>query len=179
MRSRFSFIVRSLLISVAAFVLLIVGLREANALGQGVTVGPEGNQAEPAGDGPIVQATERISIPFGFDAALPLADDGSLLVVSGQGACTAEEDATIVFTVTQSSSGAIATGVWNGTCTGQLQTWTQAPTATPSPNFEAGEAEACADIVTRDSDEVTDIDKWCNSVFLASDHVYLPFVARP
>lgn len=178
MCSRFSFIARSLLISVAAIALLLVGLREASAIPEGVAVRQDSNQAEPAGDGPIVQVTERISIPFGFNAALPLAADSSLATVTGQGLCTADEEVTITFTVTQPSSGASANGVWNGICTGLLQTWIQAPTATPSPNFESGEAEACAFAETR-SDELTDTQDWCDPVFLASHQNFLPLIQSP
>lgn len=177
MRSRFSLIVRSIVISVAAFALLLVGLREASALGQEVVVHEKAIQTEPDGDEPIVQVTELISIPYGFDAALPLVSDGSIAAVSGQGSCTSES-VTITFTVTQSSSGATATGVWNGECTGQLQRWIQAPSATPSPNFEAGEAEACAFAETFGEDE-PDTQEWCDPVFLAPYHNYLPHIQSP
>lgn len=177
MRPRFSLIVRSFVFAVAAFALLLVGLKEASALGQGVAVHERGMQTEPEGDGPIVQVTERISIPFGFDAALQLAGDGSIAAVSGQGACTAGDSITITFVVTQTSSGATATGVWNGTCTGQLQTWTQAPTATPSPNFDAGEAVACATAETLGDEP--DTQEWCDPVFVAPHTVYLPNIQKP
>lgn len=177
MRSRFSLIVRSIVVAVAAFALLLVGLREASALAQGVVAHERGMQTEPEGDGPIVQVTERISIPFGFDGALRLANDGSIAAVSGQGACTAGDSITITFVVTQTSSGAIANGVWNGECTGQRQTWTQAPTATPSPNFDSGEAVACATAQTLGDEP--DTQEWCDPVFLAPYTVYLPHIQNP
>lgn len=177
MRSRFSLIVRSIVIAVAAFALLLVGLREASALAQGVVAHEKGVQAKPDGDGPIVQVTERITIPYGFDAALPLAADGSIAAVSGQGACTAGDTITITFVVTQTSGGPSANGVWNGECMGQLQRWIQAPTATPSPNFDAGEAVACATAVT--SADEPDLQEWCDPVFLMPYHNYLPHIQAP
>lgn len=175
MRSRFSLIVRSFVIAVTAFTLLLVGLRQVRALDQGTH--ERGMQTEPEGGGPVVQVTERISIPYGFDAALPLAGDGSIAAVSGQGACTAGDSIAITFVVTQTTSGASASGVWNGTCTGQLQRWTQAPTATPSPNFDAGEAVACATAQTLGDEP--DTQNWCDPVFLASYLNFLPHIQKP
>lgn len=177
MRSRFSLIVRSMVVAVAAFALILVGLREASALGQETPADESGMQTQPEGDGPIIQVTERISIPYGFDAALPLASDGSIAAVSGEGACTAGDSITITFVVTQTTSAASANGVWNGTCTGQLQRWIQTPTATPGPNFNAGEAVACATAQTVGDEP--DTQEWCNTVFLAPYHNYLPHIQNP
>lgn len=178
MRSRFSLILRSFVFAAGGFALLLVGLRQASAVEQGSAAGDRSIQTEPDGDGPIVQATERISIPFGFNEALPLTGD-ALAVASGKGACTAGEEITISFTVAQTSTGAIATGEWNGDCTGALQTWTQAPSATPSPNFDDGEALACAIAETRDDDGVSDTQDWCDPVFLASYNNFLPHIQKP
>lgn len=130
--------------------------------------------AESDPGGAIIQATERISIPYGFLDSLPLTADHASVKVSGQGACTAEESITIAFTVTQSTSGASVTGLWNGDCTGARQTWNNTPTATPGPNFTAGAAEACAFAETQENGSVIDTQDWCDDVFLTAYSVFLP-----
>ena len=81
--------------------------------------------------------------------------------------------------MTQSSSGATASAIWNGTCTGELQTWTKvATTTTPSPNFVGGAGQACAFAETRDESGVTATQEWCDDVLLASDTIFLPIVKR-
>lgn len=182
MTSRVSFLVRTLIVSAAGFALLLVGLNQVAAVTETAAVG--NGAAQPAADdgGPVIQATERISIPYGFYATLPLTDGANSVVASGEGACTAGEDITITFTVTQSSSGASVDGVWNGVCTGALQTWTNAPTATPSPNaFVPGPAEACAFAETHDSEDPdpTATQDWCDPVLLGSSHIYLPISMKP
>lgn len=180
MWSRIAVLVRTVVVAVAGFVLLLVGLGQANAVEVGTSDGQEGVRAESGGEGPVIQAPELISIPYGFDATLPLTADGSAVVASGFGACTDGEEITIAFTITLSTTtGAQATGVWNGDCTGELQTWTGEGTfATPSPNVTVGPAEACAFAETRDGDGVTDMQEWCDPVRLG-EAVFLPVIQTP
>ena len=179
MCSRVSFIVRALVIAAAGFGLLVVGLSQADAIGVGVAAGEMTAQTEPGDEGPIIQATERISIPFGFSAGLPLSNDGASVVALGEGGCTDGETITIAFTITQASSGGTVTGLWNGDCSGELQTWTKVATATPSPNFTAGPAVACAFAETFADGSVTDTQDWCDDVVLASPRNYLPIIRKP
>lgn len=177
--SRTSFVARALIIAAAAVALLLGGLSQADADENRMAAEGRTAQAVP-GDGPVIQATERISIPYGFDPTLPLSNDGDSIVASGVGACTDGEDITIAFTVTQSTSGATATGAWNGDCTGELQTWTgEATLATSSPTFTGGEAEACASAETRDTGSVTDTQDWCDPVVLTTETVFVPVVRKP
>jgi hypothetical protein len=180
MSTRVSLVIRTLVVTVAAFALLLVGLNQAQALEKGVAAGEQSAQTEAGDGGDDVRATERISIPYGFDSTLALSDTGDVVVASGVGACDAGQEITIAFTVTQSATGAMATGVWNGNCTGELQSWTKEGTlATPSPNFSGGEAEACAFAETFAGTTVTDDQDWCDDVFLASENVFLPNVLNP
>ncbi|HSM57760.1 MAG TPA: hypothetical protein VK879_16525 [Candidatus Sulfomarinibacteraceae bacterium] len=182
MTSRVSFLVRTLIVAAAGFALLLVGLNQAAAVTEKTPAADSAAQPEAGDGGPVVQATERISIPFGFYATLPMTNSASSVVASGEGACTAGEEITITFTVTQSSSGASVDGVWNGVCTGALQTWTNAPTATPSPNaFVPGPAEACAFAETYDGEDPdpTATQSWCDPVLLGSSHIYLPVSMKP
>ena len=189
MCSRVSFIVRALVIAAAGFALLVVGLSQANAVGAGVAAGQvvagqvvAGQVValtEPGQEGPIIQATERISIPFGFSAGLPLSNDGASVVALGEGGCTDGETITIAFTITQASSGGTVTGLWNGDCSGELQTWTNVATATPSPNFSAGPAVACAFAETFADGSVTDTQVWCDDVVLTSPRNFLPIIRKP
>lgn len=177
MNSRFSVILRASVVAVAGFALLLVGLKQTRAATQRVQ-GRGHSVRSTASDGvPAIQATERISIPYGFDAGLPISAGGAAVMVSGQGACTDGEAITIVYTVTQATSGGSVNGLWNGACTGQRQPWRSTATATPSPSFEVGPAQACAYAETHDDDDtVTSTQSWCDDVILVSPRVYLPLV---
>jgi len=176
MYSRISFIVRTFIVAAAGFALLMLGLGQASAIDGGMAANQTGQDNGRQG----IRATERISIPYGFDLALPPTNDGNIITASGKGACTAGDDITIAFTVTQSSSEASASGIWNGTCTGDVQTWTKAvTTATPSPNFMIGEGEACAFAETHDGDSVTATQEWCDRILVATDISFLPNIQRP
>lgn len=179
MSARVSLLIRALFIAGAGIALLLVGLEQANATVQEIAGGDAAAQDGSGGEEPIIQAGERISIPFGFNGALRLTDDNGSVVATGEGGCTADNEITIVFTVTQATSAQSIGGVWNGICTGQRQTWTNTPAATPSPNFVAGPAEACAFAETRDEEGVTDTQAWCDPVLLTSDYVYLPLILKP
>jgi hypothetical protein len=129
-------------------------------------------------DGPIIQFTELISIPFGFDATLPLMDGGAAVLASGPGACTAGEEISIAITLTQSLGGASATGQWSGTCTGVDQGWKEPVTVASGPLFISGDAEACGHATTRDDGSVTDAMNWCDDVSLMWT-VFLPVIQKP
>ena len=68
-----------------------------------------------------VEQREKIINPLPIQAA------GRLVVASRHGGCTADEQVTVAITITQSTSGAIATGETGQTCTGKLQNWTSVP----------------------------------------------------
>lgn len=179
MSSRVSLIVRTLVVVTAGFALLVVGLSRATADEEGVAAGDRTAHTGSGAEGAIIQATHLISIPFGFNSILPLTDDGASVVASGEGGCTAGEAITIAFTVTQSTSGASASGLWNGACTGELQTWTSTSTPAPSPLFTVGAGEACAFAETRAGDSVTGTQNWCNDVLLTWHRLFLPHVHKP
>lgn len=180
MISRVSIIARTLVVAAAALALLIVGLNQASAYDEAVSTGKSSAQTTPGDGDPIIQASERISIPYGFDSALRLANDGANVIASGEGACTGGETITIAFTVTQASTGASATGAWNGDCTGELQSWTKVATATAGANFAVGPAQTDAFAETRDAgDNVTDTQPWSPTVTLVTARLYLPLIARP
>ncbi|HEX6386900.1 MAG TPA: hypothetical protein VF177_19740 [Anaerolineae bacterium] len=121
-----------------------------------------------------IQATERISIPYGIAPILPLYDGGEKVIVSGHGGCTAGETVTVAVTLTQ-TTGASAEGQTEQICTGMLQHWSLTATATAT-NLEATEAEACGVAVTRSDGVVTDTFDWCRDVTLTSLHTYLPII---
>jgi len=183
LRARALFVVRTLIVAAAAFALLVLGLSRADAVGERAPAANTGAQMQPGDGGPTIQATDLISIPYGFSLRQPLPSPGEPVTITGSGACTDGEEITITFTVTQSSTGAMATGEWNGDCTGELQTWTGEGTlASPSPNFSGGLAEGCAIAETRDGEVVTDERDWCDRVILSSEPletVFAPAVTRP
>lgn len=177
MSSRVSMLARTLIVAVVAIALLLVGLSQVQAEQPGVNGGDGIAQT----DGPGIQATERISIPYGFNGDLLLGFNNAAVVASGEGACDDGETITIAYTVTQAASSTTAMGVWNGDCTGGVQTWTSAANATPGYNFTAGPAEACAFAETFDAqDKVTDSQDWCNPVTLTTTQsVFLPYIDKP
>ncbi|MDX1686445.1 MAG: hypothetical protein R3248_00545 [Candidatus Promineifilaceae bacterium] len=130
-------------------------------LAQQQPAGP-GTEGDPDNDGGReIQATERISIPYGFTSTLPISIDGQGVQAIGHGGCTENEAVTVAVTVTQSTTGAVATGEWQGTCTGELQHWRVDATLVSGNAFEAGAAEVCGVATTRSDGEVTDTDEWC------------------
>ena len=85
MYSRVSFVVRTLVVATAGFALLLVGLSQASAAEEGMAAAGNAAQTEADDGEPIIRATARISIPYGFDLALPLMNDGDSVVASGEG----------------------------------------------------------------------------------------------
>ena len=127
------------------------------------------------GDGPAIQNTERISIPFGITDTLPLRDNGQSVVVIGHGSCTAGETVAVAITVTQSATGASATGQTVQSCAGEetLQVWSLIATTGGYP-LQAGQAEVCGLATSYAGDVATDTFAWCRpDVTLAWPH-YLP-----
>ena len=133
-------------------------------------------------DGGIsIQSTNLISIPYGFDTPLPVLNEGRDVIASGHGACTDNQEVTIAVTVTQTSSGAMATGETVQTCNGELQAWNAWATIDTSTLFETDPGEACGLATTRDNGYVTDTFDWCKSVDLIrlDSRVYLPIALAP
>ena len=168
-------------IAVTLVTLLLLGYGSQMSMGRGLL--PNGaielasasgstnqQQTRPSGEGdqPVddhgqreIRATNRISIPYGFAATLPLGTDGQSVQAIGHGGCTENEEVTVAVTVTQSTTGALATGQWQGTCTGELQHWTVDAAIVSGGPFEAGAAGVCGIATTRSDGEVTDTDEWC------------------
>jgi hypothetical protein len=128
-----------------------------------------------------IRATNLISIPYGFDSPLPLLMGGREVVASGHGGCTADEQFTVAITITQSTSGAVATGQMEDTCTGKLQDWSGLTTAESTSSLTADAAEACGRATTRADGYVTDTYEWCLGVDLnLLDHqLYFPTILNP
>lgn len=165
---------RAILVAVAGLTLLLVGTNQAAANEGGVTAVERNTESRIAPAD--IQVTERFSIPFGFEGNLTLTDNGDSVVATGEGACKDGEAITIAFTVTQSTSGGSVNGLWDGTCTGAVQTWTHLPEAMSSPKLSEGPATACAFAETSANGGVTDTQDWCDPVTLVSNKLYLPRV---
>jgi hypothetical protein len=130
---------------------------------------------------PEIRATLRISIPYGFDTPLPVLAEGRDVIASGHGGCTADEQVTVAVTITQSTSGAIATGQTQQTCTGELQTWSVRVTANTTATLATAPGEACGLASTREGGYVTDTYDWCKDVDLLrlDQRVFLPVNISP
>lgn len=131
-------------------------------------------------EAPLIRATRRISIPFGFETPLPVLSEGRDVVASGHGGCTADEQVTVAITITQSASGAVATGELAQTCSGELQTWYFRVTADTPDSFTNAAAEACGLATTRDGGYVTGTFDWCKDVelVLLEPRLYLPMILK-
>jgi hypothetical protein len=128
-----------------------------------------------------IRATMRISIPYGFETPLPVLADGRDVIASGHGGCTADEQVTIAVTITQSASGAAATGETVQTCTGELQTWSAMVTVDTTSSFASGAAEACGLATTSSGGYVTDSFDWCRDVELLrlERQIFVPVIWKP
>lgn len=128
-----------------------------------------------------IRAPRRISIPFGIAPVLPLVNEGRDVVVSGHGGCSAGEMVTIAISITQYSTGAVATGEIVEPCTGAEQQWQLTAAAIISPSFVAGPADACGTATTRLDGEVTDAESWCRAepaLLVELNHeLHLPLVS--
>jgi hypothetical protein len=169
------------LMAVGVAILLAAGTATAQRTGMAMASEaalPDGAGDTMAGGDLGIHATLRISIPFGFDQPLPVFAGGREVLARGGGGCTADQLVTVVITVTQSASGAIATGESVHTCTGQLQPWSSVVTAGTVNSFVAGEAEACGNATTHEAGYVTDAFEWCANVGLSvvDQPLYLPLV---
>lgn len=133
------------------------------------------------GDPFSIQPRLFISIPFGIDSPLPVLDAGQEVMVSGHGGCTQDELVTVVLTVTQTTSGAVATGNKELTCTGENMTWSTPVTVDSTPSLATDLAEACGTATTYDGIYQTDTFDWCRDVnLIRMDHSdYLPMIAKP
>lgn len=133
------------------------------------------------GDPFLIQPTLRISIPYGINTPLPVLNAGQDVIVSGHGGCTQDQQVTIALTVTQSTSGALATGQGEQTCTGVFQTWSTLVTSVTTDTFVADPAQACGLATTYDGIYPTDTYDWCRDVDLIRlDHRdYLPMIVKP
>lgn len=133
------------------------------------------------GEEPVIRATRRISIPFGFDTPLPVLAGGRDVIASGHGGCTADQQVTVAVTLTQSTSGAVATGEWMNSCSGELQTWSLRVTAHTTSSFATAAAEACGLATAREGAYVTDTFDWCKDVDLIrlDQRAYVPLILVP
>jgi hypothetical protein len=95
-----------------------------------------------------------------------ITSDGRHVLVSGPVSCTEGEKISIEVTLTQRSTGAVAEGVWQGSCTGERQQWSLKATTEGKNTFEEGSAEAVALGITKDHGEVTDAHQWFRSIRL-------------
>lgn len=130
---------------------------------------------------PSLRPSLRISIPYGFDTPLPVINGGGEVVASGHGGCTDGQQVTIAVTVTQTTSGAVATGEKVQDCTGEEQNWSAIATVDTVDLLAAGTAEACGLATTRDNGSVTDTFDWCVDVDLVEADIstYLPIIMKP
>ena len=122
-----------------------------------------------------VVAARAISVPFGFETPLILRDAGQTILVNGHGGCEAGQTVAIQVDITQSTTGAHATGETQTICTGDLQFWNTTAMAVDPVRFVPGPANACGVATTSSDGVMTDTSEWCRDVTLVMD-VYLPLM---
>lgn len=158
-----------------------VALPALNELLQPVEPGAQPVAINTLNSAPPIRVTSLISIPYGFDTPLPIMEAGREVVASGHGGCTAGEQVTVAITITQSTSGAMATGETDDTCNGELQFWNALASTVTTSDFTADAAEACGLATTSDDGYVTDTYAWCRDVDLIAvdPWIFLPIVTKP
>jgi hypothetical protein len=121
----------------------------------------------------VARIFRAISIPLspgiifvgpGLSTPVELAENGRLLFVGGHITCDPGERVRVRVTVSQESTGAIAEGFTQETCTG-LEEPFELGAATRGPaRFQVGPAQACALATTREHGTPTDAFQWCKDV---------------
>ena len=106
-------------------------------------------------------SARRIITDPGINSPLVLTQNGREVLVTGHLACTRGEDYEIQTTVTQSSTGALSRGRVQGRCSGQTQQFEAATWVYDEALLQLGTAQACAMLITRAQDKVTDVFQWC------------------
>lgn len=104
-----------------------------------------------------------------IDPVAIVSDDGRHVIVTGPIACTKNERAYLLVTVSQRPTGAVAEGNTRITCTGNDQQWKVHTVTQGKDSFEAGAATAVALARTTDRKDVTDAHQWLVDVTLVED----------
>jgi hypothetical protein len=104
-----------------------------------------------------------------IDPVAIVSDDGRHIIVTGPIACTKNERAYLLVTVSQRLTGAVAEGNTRITCTGTDQQWTVHAKKQGNESFEAGAATAVALARTTDRKDVTDAHQWLVNITLVED----------
>ena len=108
----------------------------------------------------VISARRIITDP-GINSPLALIQNGRAVLVTGHFGCTSGENYEIQTAVTQSSTGALSRGRTQGRCSGRTEQFEAATWVYDEALFKAGPAQACAMIVTRTQNRVTDVFQWC------------------
>jgi hypothetical protein len=106
-------------------------------------------------------SARRIITDPGINSPLVLTQNGREVLVTGHFGCTRGDDYEIQTAVTQSSTGALSRGRTQGRCSGRTEQFEAATWVYDEALFEAGTAQACAMIITRTRNRVTDVLQWC------------------
>jgi hypothetical protein len=106
-------------------------------------------------------SARRIITDPGINSPLILTQNGREVLVTGHFDCQSGEDYEIQTAVTQSSTGALSRGRTQGRCSGRTEQFEAATWVYDEALFEAGTAQACAMIITRARNKVTDVFQWC------------------
>jgi hypothetical protein len=106
-------------------------------------------------------SARRIITDPGINSPLLLTQNGRQVLVTGHFRCVSGDDYEIQTAVTQSSTGALSRGRTQGRCSGRAQQFEAATWVYDEALFQAGAAQACAMIITRTRNKVSDVFQWC------------------
>ena len=106
-------------------------------------------------------SARRIITDPGINSPLILTHNGRKVLVTGHFGCTSGEDYEIQTAVTQSSTGALSRGRTQGRCSGRTEQFEAATWVYDEALFKVGAAQACAMLITRTRNKVTDVLQWC------------------
>ena len=101
-----------------------------------------------------------------FSPVLGLHGDARIIEATGPFACDPGETWQVDIVISQGD--AMADGHKQGTCSGELGTWTVTAEASGTSSFAAGPAEGCGTISTQADGTTTDSFEWCGDFLLES-----------
>lgn len=110
---------------------------------------------------PAGVSARRIITDPGINSPLVLSQNGRKVLVTGHFGCTSGEDYEIQTAVTQRATGALSRGRTQGRCSGRTEQFEAATWVYDEALFAAGTAQACAIMITRARNKVTDVFQWC------------------
>ncbi len=105
-----------------------------------------------------------------FDRSATLIDRGHRVQVGGPIACPSGDTVQLRATVSQATTGAVASGSWLGRCTGRSRHWKTIASVTYGPSFTVGCGRGAGVAVIRRADQAVTRVTWQNALKLTDSY---------